>query len=323
MNNELGPVLKLYNLTDCIINPTNTRSYNKHYEVIGQQCHYDLRFNRKPLSYENLLYECQVLDFLNQSMEGIVPKIILANNDKVCVEYNNHFYTLFAWLANGPKVVQQVYGESEIKCAGKELAKLHKKLKNFKPSAKRDDNIVYATINHWSEKFFPIFINEIIPLTTQGDILKELVVELNHRINGMDFSLLPLGINHGDFKPCNVLFEQGRVKTIFDFDCAHEDYLLNDLVCAILSFTKMHRLPSYEFITLQIFLAAYNKERTLSDVEIKSLSTFLLWKLIKDIAVFFEYNAHWWDEISRVVDRVFYDIKDYEKFEKKVQLTLM
>ena len=30
-----------------------------------------------------------------------------------------------------------------------------------------------------------------------------------------------------------------------------------------------------------------------------------------------------WDEISRVVDRVFYNIKDYEKFEKVVWLTLM
>jgi ribosomal protein S24E len=69
-------------------------------------------------------------------------------------------------------------------------------------------------------------------------------------------------------------------------------------------------------------LTAYNDERTLSDAEIKYLSTFLLWKLIKDIVVFFEYNAHWWNEISQVVDKVFQDVEDYEEFEKTVRLTL-
>jgi hypothetical protein len=103
MNDELDIVLKSYNLTNYIINSTNTRSYNKHFEIIGIatilicvtiENHYPMKI---------YLYEYQILDFLNQSMDGIVPKIILTNNDKVCVEYNNNFYTLFAWLAHGQK----------------------------------------------------------------------------------------------------------------------------------------------------------------------------------------------------------------------------
>lgn len=313
MTSVLDEVLFEYGLKDYKIIKTRTRSYNEHYEIIGDDFHYNLRYHKKPLSYDNMLYEYEVLEYLNSDYVGIVPKIQLTTNGDICCINNNKYFTLFCWLSPGPKLISQTHNYTDINCAAEMLANIHCDLKNFKPSVLRENDIVYFTIDKWEKCFYPYLVNQIAPALKYGKQLNEHIIEVNELIKKIDLTKLSYGINHGDYKPCNVLFENHRVKTVFDFDCSHEDYYLNDLACAILSFSKMSKLPSFDINTMELFLQSYNKINSISDYEIESISTFMYWKLIKDVAVFFKYNSSWWDEVCVIVETILMNIRKIER----------
>lgn len=318
MNDNFDLVLLNYGIREFSINMTQTNSYNQHYEIKANNIRYDLRANRKPLSYNNLLYEFELLEYLNKNFSCRVPQIIKTEIGTVCSVQDDVFYTLFKWLAHGPKVVKQQYGLNNIVSAARTLACLHNCLKNCDLKTSREDNIVFYTIDSWKDNFFPALMNNIIPTQTHGKDLEQLTLKLNNLLNSIDLANLPVGINHGDYKPCNVLFDKNNVDIIYDFDCAHMDYFLNDIACAILSFSKMDRLPSFNFEILEIFLRAYNSVRKLTKKELNLLPVFLCWKLIKDIVVFFEFNNYWWDETYLVIIQIYNEISKFEQNIKSI-----
>lgn len=306
-------VLGKYGLDNACFFKLNTRSYNEHYEVRDGKNKYCLRCNRKPLSYNNLFFEYEVINYLRLYYNNVIPHIILTKDNKICCIDGDVFYTLFEWIDYGPKIINQNYGAADIANAAYMLADMHSNLKNFTPSVNRDDAYVYMSVDNWHDKFSYIISEVISPRLKYGDLLMKYSKKVEELISDLDVSKLEYGVNHGDYKPCNILFDKSLIgiKAIFDFDCSHKNYLLNDIVCAILSFGKMDRIPTFDIRVADKIIDSYNSRNALSNCAIKSIKTFICWKLVKDVVVFYDFNPFWWDEIHFVVDRIINDIEEW------------
>ena len=73
----------------------------------------------------------------------------------------------------------------------------------------------------------------------------------------------------------------------------------------------MDRIPTFDIRVADKIIDSYNSRNALSNCAIKSIKTFICWKLVKDVVVFYDFNPFWWDEIHFVVDRIINDIEEW------------
>lgn len=97
---------------------------------------------------------------------------------------------------------------------------------------------------------------------------------------------LPRGIVHGDIKLGNVLFVDGRISAVIDFDDYRESYLLEDFTR-----TVMHDLdsPTRNVIrsgNFPLLLNEYSAHPSVTAAEIADLKTFLQARFLYDVAVY-------------------------------------
>ncbi len=86
---------------------------------------------------------------------------------------------------------------------------------------------------------------------------------------------LPKGLIHADLFPDNTLFHRGRLAAILDFEEFAIDHLLFDIGMTINGFCVTGNRPDPEKIA--VFLAAYQRRRSLTHEEHASLHAYIAW----------------------------------------------
>ncbi|MEN7551065.1 homoserine kinase [Rapidithrix thailandica] len=86
---------------------------------------------------------------------------------------------------------------------------------------------------------------------------------------------VPMGFVHGDIFPDKVIFKDGKLKAIVDFEEVCTDHLLVDIGIAINGFCiRQNTLDEH---LLKAFLTAYNQERRISEEEFVLLPYYIEW----------------------------------------------
>ncbi|MEA3430154.1 MAG: phosphotransferase [Nanoarchaeota archaeon] len=167
-------------------------------------------------------------------------------------------------------VFHYVEGESILNLSVKQVAKtgaytgqMHRIIEGYRPRGKRGKSTLkgfkkhVARISDWlraeplkdSDKFF----------RAVDETFKNLKWS----------SGLPKGVIHNDINPGNVLFKDGEVVCLIDFDCSRYEHLVNDVAVGMkcLGFYD----DGIDFVKMKAFLKGYNDERRMLASEWDSL----------------------------------------------------
>ena len=132
-----GEVLAAYALTNPVVTPQFTGSYNIHFKVEAGEGEFDLRRSNRPVSRDNLLYEAGLLRHLERKGFDLAPRIHVARDGAANVWWDGQGWTLFNWLGDGPKTVRQEATPERLANAARVLARLHAAGEDFQPEGER------------------------------------------------------------------------------------------------------------------------------------------------------------------------------------------
>ena len=223
------------------------------------------------------------LDFMDHARkQGIpTPRAIEdaggAKVTEIWIEGKSHYAVLFSFLAGQEA---PAYHAENARSMAETLLNLHKASLIYR----------YGTVRRWPGDIVGVGLacyrenREIIgPYRDKLDAIYAQAAEGYRQIQSQP---LPFGIVHGDIKLENVLFENNRVKAVLDFDDYRESYLLEDLTR-----TVMHDLDSVEKNAIRSgqfeqFRKVFSEDKSISDMEMRQLDTFLKARFLYDIAIY-------------------------------------
>ena len=126
---------------------------------------------------------------------------------------------------------------------------------------------------------------------------------------------------HGDFHSVNLLVKKNKLKAILDWDDAHEDYLIHDLVCFMAhSFIKIKNIYRKQ---IKLYLKEYQKTLKLNPEEKKAVYFFIKQRYLAAISwQIKQIKKH--KDIRNIIERnIRKDIKKYKNFSKSAVETFL
>ncbi|OAA30202.1 serine kinase [Kosmotoga arenicorallina S304] len=238
-------------------------------------------------SEASVKFEVNLLNYLRKR-DYPCPAVYKDKHGRYVNPHNGKPYVLFEFIQGthieNPSVEQQ-------KQLIKLVAKLHKLTRNYRPSYRTArwnygvnlcKELAYQkakeinTINSWKK------------LKWLEDELEKLQLPKS----------LPKGICHCDFHFSNILFEDGEIQAILDFDDANYTYLLLDLAFLIEPFIPEFKWNSWQsfgktdsildFTSARETVAEYMKHRQLNNNEIRHLFDVYKLSVLIDCLWYFE-----------------------------------
>jgi Ser/Thr protein kinase RdoA (MazF antagonist) len=121
--------------------------------------------------------------------------------------------------------------------------------------------------------------------------LGRLYTEASGRVNALGFDTWPGQIVHGDWHPGNMLFADGKVTCVLDFDSAKLAPVVTDVANGALQFSIMGGRPNptewpdqLDRRKLRAFTGAYTKQRSLDDTLLAAVPDLMIEILIAEAA---------------------------------------
>lgn len=119
---------------------------------------------------------------------------------------------------------------------------------------------------------------------------------------------------HGDFHSVNLLAKKDKLKAILDWDDAHEDYLIHDLVCFIAhSFIKPKIIYRKQ---IQLYMKEYQKVLKLNEEEKKAIDYFIKQRYLSAISWAVKQIKNHRDIKDKIEKNIRGDIKKYNTFDR-------
>lgn len=207
-----------------------------------------------------ILYEIQVLDWLQRRQFPATPVIPFANGESYLAGPDDTNLVLLEWLEGSEPEPNHATAVT----IARALADLH--LLN-PPSGswwRRDNPIGLKATSRVVEQY-------AVPTSKLYLFYAEEFALLEDQLS----TPLPRGLIHADLFPDNTLFLDDKLVAILDFECACEDTLLFDLVMTIHGFCFPNEQWSPELA--RTFVAAYAERRPLTEAEHEALPIYLRW----------------------------------------------
>lgn len=129
----------------------------------------------------------------------------------------------FVWFVMTKAVgAQGDYGTDEPRERGRQLASLHEGLRQLSDLGQRDARqFTYEPVA--SATFDAALADYAAWFPEDARVLQWHLERCRTQLDGLDLSTVPTGVIHGDFTPWNLLFTDGELTGIIDFDLAHHD----------------------------------------------------------------------------------------------------
>lgn len=234
-------------------------------------------------SKDDVIFELDFLEILhshNVPTPAVVPLISGERFFSHEINEENRFVICFEYLSGEtPKQVSSKLASS----LGSVSASIHNLSENSIPRVARNwpGTIAEITDNR-IQKYFESDSFQSVLSKEQKQILGALVDRYQNFRKDLDLSSLSKGIIHGDLKAENIKVRDEECVALLDFDDCRETFLVEEIANTfILNFENEAGLLSQDGEKLSAYLVSYEKARNLTFDEKKSLSVFLLGRVVE------------------------------------------
>lgn len=253
-----------------------------------------LKMYKESLGQSTIVQEHSILKYLEKISFPAV-RIEATRIGETLVQRHNTRYALFNFVDNGFHSYDYIKTPHQsrqcIAVAGKTLALLHDKLKNFIPEGYNPDGFKsragkrYRDLE-WFVNKLKICIDQTRSISEKKNKKKNLWLRrrAGDLENGLkktnaliDDANLPRQIIHKDYGPSNLLFRKNALPVVLDFEIARLDWRIVDIIDGWQGFC-IDRF-GYNIKKMKYFLDAYQAHLPLTRDEIKLMPA--VWKLIE------------------------------------------
>jgi homoserine kinase type II len=283
---ELAHVLAAYGLAGASLRDIRTGRVNRHWRVEAGDGLFALRRYQDRRSAAAVRYEHDALEHLaGKGWPVAVP--VPAPGGKTSVEVAGRRYALFPFLPGRPASAP---GRRYRRLQGRLLARLHGDLASWRPPGQREgfgrvwelDVFVRA----WSSPAFETLNGVLMAFGRDHADLARLIrshqYAMLRELSSLGYGELPALPGHFDFHHDNLLFQQGELTGVLDFDFVRLDARVADVATSIASDCRAP--PAYNDIDPEAagaFVAGYSEHAPLSDQELQLVTplarAYLLW----------------------------------------------
>jgi|TARA_Y100000310_G_C20519316_1_gene732856 Ser/Thr protein kinase RdoA (MazF antagonist) len=224
--------------------------------------------NNSPEKIKHLKLQFKILNFLKEKdFPYKIPFPLKANNSKEIIVFGKKRIWVYEMIEgtnrNRPNILQ-------IKQMAKALATYHKYVKNLKGKTKVDNS------NRRIQNSFKKM--KIINGKTEADILaikyKDFFEELFNKVKNINLHTNSLFL-HGDFDSSNVLFHNGKLNAIIDFDETSYSSRIFDISVSLRD--SCYTQGKLDMRKIKIYLKEYEKIIKLSKKEKENIIPIILY----------------------------------------------
>lgn len=258
---RLPELQNYFKIKNAQIFPFNTSggSVNRHFIVALRQKKFILRNIRTSVSLHRLDQIHEMVLFWEKNELPLAPPILTVDGYHT-IYFENEAWQLMPYLSGTP----YSFKLNEMKKSAQLLGKLH--------TASLINNID----KNWISKKLIEIESELPELEKWSFSLALLIKKQLSWLKQFNSVPLPFTATHGDFHGLNLLFEEGEINAVLDFDNVDLRPRLFDVAHAVLMFCRTGR-GSYEIrpIWVQKFLEQYGTLLTHDELELLPAMMFL------------------------------------------------
>lgn len=242
---------------------------NRNYLIITR----NKKYLFKIYSYRTLAqteFELKVSDYLHRKRFPS-PAVVKNRNTKLFGQYDGKPCALFIYVDG--QILKKISPKILLKI-GRQIALLHKLLKNKKETVRRE-NWDLASIKNKVKKFRPAILKKSYPNK------REIIDFLDRELAKIDLPVsLPSGLTHQDIKPDNIVVDKRGKIHFIDFDNMYYGSLLVDFMTTVIwtCFTK-NKFNHYYF---KFLIKGYEQQRKFSTLEKKYFDQALRFRLLRE-----------------------------------------
>ncbi len=243
---------------------------NKTYRIKSDQGRYILRIYTGDREETTILFEHEVLEKLTQS-NFYAPKPVLSKEGKT-LSKTDRYFALFEYLPGHPLNSPEISAE-HIHSVGETLGWFHALLQDFQPGHAKPSEDLNGTIDLLKK-------NEQALRESSYPEIDKVIDGIYKVLSQISFSNdLPLGIVHSDLHERNIVFQNGEVSGVLDFDNCYHGILVIDVATQIAWWSYRER--KFQPTLCEEFLKGYQSQRPLNDLEKENLWVALNFSILK------------------------------------------
>ncbi|MBU0706783.1 homoserine kinase [Patescibacteria group bacterium] len=268
---ETSEYLKYYNLGEVRAEQKITTGLvNTTYKVTMASGDFILRIYDVLKTDDQIAFEHEVLEYLSEK-NFFVPRPIKMKDGDTYGKLEQYF-GLFTYLPGhelrGPEV-----SEDNVNSVGETLGWFHEILKDYKPQNKKTAEDLSGTKDLLKK-------NESELRKSSYPDIDEIIKELKGSLGKISLSgKLPKGIVHSDLHERNILFRNGEVSGVLDFDNCYYGSLVIDVASQAVWWC--FRDKRFNPIYFNTFINGYTSQRTLTENEREAFWEALRFSIIK------------------------------------------
>ncbi len=205
--------------------------------------------------YQQICFEHSILNHLAEN-NFPAPRLCRDTNGITILEYENRFYAVSDFLEGYFHFNQYFFVPSRNRVFyflfGQSLGLLHHTLAGFTPDGESDYGFQSPDGDRWQDASWHLarleyasgrLIHSLDPITRDLEsFLNEQSQWIETQFRHLDVALQKVDLSrqliHGDYGPYNMLVKPGEPLAVIDFEMAHLDWRLIDLVAAVSSTTN-------------------------------------------------------------------------------------
>ena len=233
-----------------------------------------LRVAPKSKKLKDIFFEFQYLDFLRKAgFPYELPLPISNKNGETISRLDDYAFWMYRFI-NGNVV--DLWDKNELKQVAKIMAYYHKIIENSRldNGSKFGDSFHIDWILKELRKFKERAVDKEVKGRKETVFLREVddVIALASKLDGTGYSKLKKFPFHCDINPENVLFKNGRLVGVIDFDNVsyRNETIIRDIT-TMLQYSCRKEGSKYmlDLVKAKFFLEEYKKHHSLTNTEIK------------------------------------------------------
>jgi Ser/Thr protein kinase RdoA (MazF antagonist) len=262
---------------------------------------YVLKRYKSSMSLEGITYEHSVLSHLAAD-DFPSPHLIPDREGNTCVEMHGAHYALFDFVPGfcyADYFIPAGKKRAFIAEAGRTLCRYHQIMDGFAPAGRKLDGFMPGGKGRWRDTRWYLDQFERYKTLFQAkgekssqekffadnlDRLGRCYDDLNQRI-GEHADRLRKVVNHGDYGPHNLLFDERGVAAVLDFECVHLNLRAIDVITALKFFAG--RDVGLDYDRASVFLGAYSLSCPLTTDEVELTPHIFQSYLLERLAYYF------------------------------------
>ncbi|MBC7249096.1 MAG: phosphotransferase [Anaerolineae bacterium] len=225
-------------------------------------------------------FEHALLEYLQQARFP-APHLVHTRQGKTWLVQDGKLYACFEFL-NGFRYSDYFFFPSSSQArylvqAAQMLAEYHRLVADFVPPGRKVDGFKAYSRQRWHGKEWYLEEMEACREALENHLaehewwtrwtgIRSRLATLWDELEGMDAAPIPALPIHGDYGPYNLLYRNGQLTAVLDFECAHLDWRLTEVMSATVRFAS-RRGGGLDVFRARQFLRAYNDVNPLTTEE--------------------------------------------------------